>query len=135
MKRNELHITVTYDIVTEESVVDGEAADRGWADIDRSTLYSITDRRHWRLADRRGHQYAVQYRARQADSPDATMSLRDAVAYLREAGPLESSSHPHDSDHDWLYQTDSELDEPRYSFHVEGHPRAKRALWSALFDA
>lgn len=124
-------ITITYDVVTAASAADGAMADHGFASED-GELYSIDDDVFEVLEDKLGRPGAIEH---QCTSADRVMfaELRACVNWLRDRGPLEASSAPlADPDHDWLTQIDSELGEPRFSYHLSGDRRCKRAVLRAL---
>jgi hypothetical protein len=104
MKRNEVRIRITYEIVTYESAEHGDAEERGWI-------------------DQEGETYTV----------------REAVKFLESEGISEGSCspiYPSDVGHCWLignerenYRTGAQTTR---SYHIDGDPRAKCAIYSAL---
>lgn len=104
MHRYQVRIRVSYEVVTPESAEQGDADERGWV-----------------------------------DEEGAIYGLCEAETHLRNEGIQQASCYPLTADdvaHAWLtgfpstdYRTGAET---THDYHIEGHPRAKLALFRAL---
>jgi hypothetical protein len=123
-----IKIQITYEKITPESAEQGSVADHGFAEPG-GWEYSIADQAFEARCAEVGREQALK-EAR--PEPEEFATINDAVRFLLDNGPLESSSSVLD-EHTWLSQIDPGLDyatgeETRLSFHLETDDPAVHVL-------
>ena len=106
--KKSLTIQITYDIVTEESAEHGDFEEHGFYSAGGYT-HPICGEDFEKRCEEIGREKAIE---EQTPDPIVCEDINDAISIIEGYGPVEGNS--------WLTQADSEYDEPRLSFHLEG---------------